>query len=131
MPTELMPVTNVLFLPSGPNLRIEPWLLASVDAPSETKRFPSLSKHRPSGYFNPVAKMLFVPSGVNLKIECLFGSATYRLAAPSKASPAAWALMENEIVPKLATVRAINFLCTNVIRSPPSVHSARCTESMM
>jgi hypothetical protein len=35
--------------------------LASVTAPSETKRFPSPLKHKPSGYLSSVEKLLFVP----------------------------------------------------------------------
>src|SRR2546430_6535078 len=93
MPTELIPVANVLLFPSAVNLTIERRLLAAVAAPSETKRFPSRSKHKPSGY-SPMAKVLFVPSGVYLKTECLSESAKKRLPAASKARPPARTLME-------------------------------------
>src|SRR5262249_39447555 len=114
---ELIPVVNVLLFPSGVNLRIERRLLASVTAPSETKRFPSRSKHKPSGY-SPVAKALFVPSGVYLNTECLEESATYGLPAASKANPPACAFMKPKIVPTPAIARIMNCLPINVLQLP-------------
>src|SRR5437867_4480663 len=93
-PTELIPVANVLLLPSGVDLRIEP--LKVVAASSETKRFPLPSKHKPIGPLSPATKVLFVPSGVYLKTERLAKSATKRLPAVSKASPPAWALVKRK-----------------------------------
>src|SRR5438094_3309754 len=81
-PTELIPVANVLLLPSGVNLRIEP--LKVVAASSETKRFPLLSKHKPIGLLSPATKVLFVPSGVYLKTERLAKSATKRLRSEER-----------------------------------------------
>src|SRR5438552_18173903 len=112
-----MPGAKVLLVPSGVTLRIERRLLASVAAPSDTKRFPSGSKHKPSGY-SPVMKLLFVPSGVYLNTECLEESATYGLPPASKASPPACVFVKPKIVPTPAIARIINCLPINVFQIP-------------
>src|SRR5206468_12239092 len=121
-PTELIPVANVLLLPSGVDLRIEP--LKVVAASSETKRFPLLSKHKPIGPLSPATKVLFVPSGVYLNTECLDESATYRLPAASKASPLARTLTGINIVVRTVAVRLINSLF--IYLSIPGPHSRSC-----
>jgi len=110
MPTELIPVANVLLVPSGVNLRMERRFFSSVAAPSDTRRFRSWSKHKPRGYVSFVAKLLFVPSGMYLKTECLGGSTAYRLPVASKASPPQWALEGINIIAKPIVVRPITAL---------------------